>query len=402
MNVVNIWDLFPGLYSFFLMEPSHAIVRILLVLVGLFLVYMGYKDKLDPLLMLPIGFTMAVVNVGILIMGEGQLGTLFVDPMVSEPSKLLDALQMNFLQPFYNFTFANGMIACVVFMGIGVITDLDFLIARPFLSLFLAFAAELGTLLTLPLAVALGFSLKEAASIAIVGGADGPMVLFTSLMLAKHLFVPIAVMAYVYLGVCYAVYPYLIKWLIPKRLRAIPMDPMEIREVPASEKFAFAIVAGVILSLFFPVAAPLFACFFFGVAVKEANIPRFREFLDMLLSGSTLFLGFTLGALLSVTVVMDPRVFLILILGMVALLLSGIGGLIGGLIAYKISGGKINPLIGIAAVSCVPTTAKVAQHCAMEVDETVMILPHAMGPCVAGVITTAILCGIYVTLVPLF
>jgi oxaloacetate decarboxylase beta subunit len=248
----------------------------------------------------------------------------------------------------------------------------------------------------------MGFSLKEAASIAIVGGADGPMVLFTSLMLAKHLFVPIAVMAYVYLGVCYAVYPYLIKLLIPKRLRAIPMDPMEIRDVPPSEKFTFSIVAGVILCLVFPVAAPLFACFFFGVAVKEANIPRFREFLDMLLSGSTLFLGFTLGALLSVNVVMDPRVFLILILGMVALLLSGIGGLVAGLIAYKVSGGKINPLIGIAAVSCVPTTAKVAQHCAMEVDETIMILPQAMGPCVAGVITTAILCGIYVTLVPLF
>jgi sodium ion-translocating decarboxylase beta subunit len=402
MSLTNIWDLFPGFYSFLLMEPSNALIRILLILIGLFLVYMGYKDKLDPLLMLPIGFTMAIVNGGILIMGGGELGTLFVDPMVSEPSKLLDALQINFLQPFYNFTFANGLIACLVFMGIGVITDLDFFIARPFLSLFLALAAELGTILTLPLAVALGFNLKEAASIAIVGGADGPMVLFTSLMLAKHLFVPIAVMAYVYLGVCYAVYPYLIKLMIPKRLRAIPMDPMEIRTVPPSEKFAFAIVAGVALSLLFPVAAPLFACFFFGVAVKESNIGRYREFLDILLSGSTCFLGFTLGALLSVTTVMNPKVFLILILGMVALLLSGIGGLVAGLIAYKVSGGKINPLIGIAAVSCVPTTAKVAQHCAMEVDETILILPHAMGPNVAGVITTAILCGIYVTLVPLF
>jgi len=402
MNVTNIWDFFPGLYSFILMEPTNALIRLLLILIGLFLVYMGYKDKLDPLLMLPMGFTMAIVNGGILIMGGGELGTLFVEPMVAEPSKLLDALQINFLQPFYNFTFANGLIACLVFMGIGVITDMDFFIARPFLSLFLALAAELGTILTLPLAVAFGFSFKEAASIAIVGGADGPMVLFTSLMLAKHLFVPIAVMAYVYLGVCYAVYPYLIKLLVPKRLRAIPMDPFEIRTVPPSEKFAFAIVAGVVLSLLFPVAAPLFACFFFGVAVKESNIGRYREFLDILLSGSTLFLGFTLGALLSVTIVMDPKVFLILILGMVALLLSGIGGLVAGLIAYKVSGGKINPLIGIAAVSCVPTTAKVAQHCAMEVDETIMILPHAMGPCVAGVITTAILCGIYVTLAPLF
>jgi len=399
---VNLWDFFPGLSSFALMGPGQALIRILLILLGGVLVYMGYKDKLDPLLMLPMGFTMAVVNGGILIMGGGELGTLFVDPLVSEPNKLLDALQVYFLQPFYNFTFANGLIACLVFMGIGVITDLDFFIARPFLSLFLALAAELGTILTFPLAVAFGFDFKEAASIAIVGGADGPMVLFTSLTLARHLFVPISVVAYVYLGVCYAIYPYLIKLLVPKRLRAIPMDPMEIRTVPASEKFYFAIVAGVVLSLFFPVAAPLFACFFFGVAVKESNIGRFREFLDVLLSGSTMFLGFTLGGLLSVTIVMNPKVLLIMILGMVALLLSGIGGLIGGLIAYKLSKGKINPLIGIAAVSCVPTTAKVAQHCAMEVEETIMILPHAMGPNVAGVITTAILCGIYVTLVPMF
>jgi sodium ion-translocating decarboxylase beta subunit len=400
MNV-KIWDIFPGFSSFTMMDPVQGVIRVLLIFLGVFLVYMGYKEKLDPLLMIPIGFMMAVVNGGILIIGGKELGTLFVDPLVSDPTKLLESLQVYYLQPLYNFTFANGLIACLVFLGIGVITDLDFFIARPFLSLFLAVCAELGTILTFPLAVALGFNFKEAASIAIVGGADGPMVLFTSLMLAKHLFVPISVVAYVYLGICYAIYPYLIKLLIPKKLISIAMDPMEIREVSASEKFYFAIVAGVLLSLLFPVAAPLFASFFFGVAVKEADIGRFREFLDILLSGSTLFLGITLGALLSVTTVMNPKVLLIMILGMVALILSGIGGLIGGLIAYKLSGGKINPLIGIAAVSCLPTTAKVAQKCAMEVDETIMILPHAMGPCVAGVITTAIICAIYVTLIPL-
>jgi oxaloacetate decarboxylase beta subunit len=383
------------------MAPGEVIVRILLIFLGIFFIYMGYKDKLDPLLMLPIGFMMAVVNGGILIMGGKELGNLFVDPLVSEPSKIVDALQVYFLQPFYNFTFTNGLIACLIFLGIGVITDIDFLMARPFLSLFLAVCAELGTILTFPLAVALGFDFKEAASIAIMGGADGPMVLFTSLKLAKHLLVPIAVVEYVYLGICSAVYPYMIKLLVPKKLRSIPMDPMEIRTVPVSEKFFFAIVVGVTLSLIFPVAAPLFACFFLGVAVKESNIGRYREFLDILLSGSTLFLGVILGALLNVTVIMNPKVLLIMILGMVALLLSGIGGLIGGLIACKVSGGKINPLIGIAAVSCVPVTAKVAQKCAMEEDETIMILPHAMGPCVAGVITTAIICAIYITITPL-
>ncbi|MBM4330240.1 MAG: sodium ion-translocating decarboxylase subunit beta [Deltaproteobacteria bacterium] len=398
---MNIWDFFPGLSSFALMETGQILIRIFLILLGFLLVYLGFKEKLDPLLMVPMGFMMAVVNAGILIMTKGELGTLFIDPLASEPAKLLEALQIYFLQPIYTFTFANGLIACLVFLGIGAITDLDFFMARPFLSLFLAVFAELGTILTFPLAVALGFDFKEAASIAIVGGADGPMVLFTSLILAKHLFVPISVVAYVYLGICYAVFPYLAKLLIPKRLRAIAMDPMDIRPVTPAEKFFFAVVAGVTLCLLFPVAAPLFTCFFLGVAVKEANIGRFREFLDILLSGSTLFLGITLGALLSVTTVMDPKVLLIMILGMVALLLSGIGGIIGGLIVCKWSGGKINPLIGIAAVSCVPTTAKVAQKCAMEEDETIMILPHAMGPCVAGVITTAIICAIYVTIMQL-
>lgn len=399
---MNIWDMFPGISSFGLMSPGEAVTRLSLILLGGFLVYMGYSKKLDPLLMIPIGFMMAVVNGGILFVGTGELGTLFVDPLVSEPERLLEVLQINFLQPLYNFSFANGLIACLVFLGIGGMTDLDFFIARPLLSLSLALSAELGTILTLPLAVAVGFDFKEAAAVAIVGGADGPMVLLTSLILAKHLFVPISVVAYVYLGVCYAVYPYLIKLVVPRRLRRIAMDPMAIREVPSSEKFAFAIVAGVVLSLLFPVAAPLFACFFFGVAVKEADVGRYRDFLDVLLSGATLFLGITLGALMSVTTVLNPKVLLIMILGMVALLLSGIGGLIGGLVACKLSKGTINPLIGIAAVSCVPTTAKIAQKCAMDEDETIFILPHAMGPNVAGVITTAIICAIYVSVIPRF
>ena len=134
--------------------------------------------------------------------------------------------------------------------------------------------------------------------------------------------------------------------------------------------------------------------------VKEANLPRYRKFLDeVVLTGSSFILGFVLGALLSFHVVTDPRIVLIMILGMIALLLSGIGGIIGGLIAYRGSSkGKINPLIGIAAVSCVPTTAKVAQKCALIYNKQAIILPFAMGPNVAGVITTAIIAGIYVGL----
>jgi len=383
------------------MDPLTAIVRFLLIVLGFLLIYLGYRKTLEPLIMIPMGIGMIGVNGGVLIWDAAQTGNLFVDPTLSEYDQLLNTLQIDFLQPIYNFAFSNGLIACLVFMGIGAITDLDYLIAKPLMSMVIAVAAELGTILTLPIGVAAGLAPNEAASIALVGGADGPMVLYGSLMMAKDLFVPITIVAYLYLSVCYVGYPYLIKLLIPKRLRGIEMDPAAIPEVSAGKKFAFSIVALAVLSLLFPVAAPLFASFFVGVAVKEAGVTRYVEFLSgPLLYGSTLFLGFVLGALLSAEVIMDSKVLLLLGLGMLALLLSGIGGLIGGLIFYKLSKKKVNPLIGIAGVSCVPTTAKVAQKCAAEANVFAMILPYAMGPCVAGVITTAIITGIYVSGVP--
>jgi oxaloacetate decarboxylase beta subunit len=397
----SIWDFFQGLYTFALTEPEVAAVRFVLILAGFLFLYLGYRRILEPFLMIPMGIGMLAVNAGVLVLEAGHAGNLFVDPLVSDPDQLISALQVNFLQPVYNFTFSNGLIACLVFMGIGAITDLDYLIARPMMSMMLAIAAELGTILVLPIGVAAGLHINEAASIALVGGADGPMVLYGSLKMAKDLFVPITVVAYLYLSLCYVGYPYLIKLLIPKKLRGVQMDPLAIPEVSAGKKFVFAIIAMGVLSILFPVAAPLFASFFLGVAVKEAGLTRFVEFLSgPLLYGSTLFLGLVLGALLSAQIIMDSKVLLLLGLGMLALLLSGIGGLIGGLIYYKLSGKKVNPLLGIAGVSCVPTTAKVAQKCAVESNKFAFILPYAMGPCVAGVITTAIITGIYVSGIP--
>ena len=176
------------------------------------------------------------------------------------------------------------------------------------------------------------------------------------------------------------------------------MDWRAIPQVSSGSKFAFAIITCTFLCVLFPVAAPLFASFFLGLAIKEAGILRYVEFLSgPLLYGATLFLGFTLGALLGVDVILNPKVLMLLALGVIALLLSGLGGIAGGLIYHKISKEPFNPLVGIAAVSCLPTTVKVAQKCAYSVNKKAMILPFAMGPCVAGVITTAIICGIYIT-----
>jgi oxaloacetate decarboxylase beta subunit len=400
----NFLNIFPGIMSFFQMPTEMAIARIFLIGLGFLVLYLGCKDILEPLIMVPMGVGICLVNAGILMMpdladpAKQKLGTMFLDSMVNTPTEHINALQVYFLQPIYALTFSNGLIACMVFLGIGAITELDFFIGNPKLSLMLAIPAELGTFLTFPIAIAMGFTPKESAAIAVIGGADGPMVLFASLQLAKNLFVPISIISYIYLSIVYSGYPYLIKALVPKKLRGIPMKEMKIIKVSSGEKISFSIVTGTVLSLLFPVAAPLFVSFFLGVIIKESNVTRYVRFADeVILTGATLFLGFLLGCLLSADIVVNPQMFKLIILGFVALFLSGIGGLLGGYLASWLSKGKINPLIGIAGVSCVPSTAKVAHKCANEVNEEAFILPYAMGPNIAGVITTAILTAIYVT-----
>lgn len=400
MNFNEILNLFQGLATLFDSTTTIAIGRIFLILLGGLLVYLGKKEVLEPLLMIPMGFGMAAVNAGVLMMDGGAHGTLFLDPMVSDPAQLVNIMQIDFLQPVYNFTFSNGLIACLVFMGIGVLLDVGFLLARPFASMFIAICAELGTFLVFPLAVSMGLSQNDAASIAMVGGADGPMVLFTSLMLSKNLFVPITVVAYLYLGLTYGGYPYLIKLMVPKELRGLKMPQQKkVLAITANEKLAFAFVTCTILSLLFSVAAPLFYSLFLGVAVRESGIKHYIDLINgPILYGATFFLGILLGVLCEANTILNPQVFKLLILGILALLFSGIGGILGGYIMYFVTGGKFNPVIGIAGVSCVPTTAKVAQKSVSECNPMQIVMPYALGANISGVITSAIIAALYVSL----
>jgi oxaloacetate decarboxylase beta subunit len=284
-------------------------------------------------------------------------------------------------------------------MGIGVITDIGYMLIAPFRSMFIALMAELGTIMTFPIAVAMGLSYKEAASIAMVGGADGPMVLYTSLMLAKDLFVPITIVAYLYLSLTYAGYPYLIRFLIPKALRGIKMDSTNVPNITKGEKITFAIVTSTLLCLLFPVAAPLFMSLFLGIIIRESGVTPFIEFLGgPVLYGSTFFLGLMLGVLCEAGTILNPKVVLLLVLGITALVISGLGGILGGYLVYWASGRTYNPVIGIAGVSCLPTTAKVAQKEVRDANKFAVILPWAMGASISGIITSAILAAIYVTL----
>jgi oxaloacetate decarboxylase beta subunit len=399
MPEFEVLHLFQGIATLVASEPRILIARIVLIFLGFALIYLGKKGVLEALLMIPMGLGMASVNAGVLFFQGGRMGTLFLDPLVSETGALVNILQIDWLQPIYTFTFSNGLIACLVFLGIGTLLDVGFVMQRPFRSMFLAICAEAGTLVTFPLGVWLGLPAKQAAATATIGGADGPMVLFASLILAPEIFVPITVVGYLYLGLTYGGYPFIIKAMVPKSIRGMSMPIERVRAISSEEKLVFAVVTCVALCLLFPVAAPLFLSVFIGVVIRESGLTHFYDlFSNTVLYGATFFLGLLLGVLCEAHTILDPTVLILLILGILALTFSAIGGLLGGYVLYFLSGRKYNPTIGIAAVSCVPTTAKVAQKEVSAINPEEIILPHALGANVCGVITTAVFAAVLITL----
>jgi len=410
---MNFLQVFQGIGTMFEQEPAIAIGRLVFIFLGIMLVWLGNKRILEPLIMVPMGFGLVAINAGMLfsmsISLDGNpentidLTNIMISPMESTTTGLMNLMQIDFLQPIYTLMFSNGLIACLVFMGIGVITDISPVLRYPFISMIIALCAELGTILTFPIAIAFGFTPGEAAATAIIGGADGPMVLFASLRLAPEIFVPLTIVAYLYLSICYGLYPFLARLLIPKELRGVvvEMNKEENRQISSKAKVIFDIIACAVLCLLFPVASPLFLSFFLGNAIKEILVKAYSELLEkVFLYGATFFLGLLLGVLCDAnTILGDVRVLKLLILGFIALILAAIGGIVGGYIIYIFRKRNFNPTIGLAGVSCVPTTAKVAQELVHDANKRVFILQYAMGANVCGVITTAILTGLYVTLI---
>lgn len=295
MEKYDLNNIFQGISTLLDSDTAIMSARIVLMLLGILLVYLGRKGILEPLVMIPMGLGMAAVNAGVLLFPGGVHGNLFLDPMVTDTDELMNILQIDFLQPIYTFTFSNGLIACLIFMGIGTMLDINFLLAKPLQSMFLALCAELGTFAIVPIAYAMGLNANDSASIAMVGGADGPMVLFTSLNLSKEIFVPITVVAYLYLGLTYGGYPYLVRALVPQRLRAIKMKAPQktLKQYSPATKITFAVLMCVILCLLFPVAAPLFFSLFIGVIIKESGLKHVCDFISgPMLYGSTFSWGY--------------------------------------------------------------------------------------------------------------
>lgn len=425
MDSINFLDLFEGLKTAMNQPFTMVIARIFFILLGGAMMYLGKKGVLEPLLMIPMGLGMMTINAATMMFDplamHGGFGNLFIESQAGSAlqsaaaagtdaakiaanagavSDLMTILQIDWLQPIYTFTFSNGLIACFVFMGIGSLLDIGYVIARPFTSMTIAIFAELGTIFTLPIAQSMGFTIKQAAAISVVGGADGPMVLFTSLKLAPELFVPIAVVAYLYLGLAYGAFPFLVRAMVPKKLRAIKMTPPKgMNEITSSKKMAIAAIACVVLCFILPVAAPLLFSLFLGIVVRESGIKQFIDLLQgPVLFFSTFLLGTLLGILCDAGTILDPKILPLLGLGMMSLTLSAIGGVLGGYVMWFVSKGRVNPVIGVAGVSCVPSTAKVAQKIVSKDNPQSIVLPDALGANIAGVFTTAIIAGAFISL----
>ena len=178
---MNILDFFQGIGTMFEQSPSIVVARIVLIFVGFLLTYLGVKGTLEPLIMVPMGLGMSAVNAGMLFLENNEIGNLIIDPLLSETDELMKFLQIDFLQPLYTFTFSNGLIACLVFMGIGILCDIGYVLEHPFISMTIALFAEAGTILTYPIAILMGLDPGSAAAVSIIGGADGPMAIRISI-----------------------------------------------------------------------------------------------------------------------------------------------------------------------------------------------------------------------------
>lgn len=352
----------------------------IMLLVSFILLYLAIEKGFEPLLLIPIAFGMLLANL--------PLAGLMAEPEGSMAGGLL----------YYLYQGVKlGIYPPLIFLGVGAMTDFGPLIANP-KSILLGAAAQFGIFATFIGATLLGFSGPEAASIGIIGGADGPTALYLTAKLAPQLLGPIAVAAYSYMALVPVIQPPIMKALTTKEEREIVMD--QLRVVTKKEKVIFPIMVTVLVSLILPSAASLVGMLMLGNLFRESLLTdRLSQTAqNELINIVTIFLGVTVGATANAETFLTGRTLSIIALGLIAFSIGTAAGVIAGKIMCKLSGGKINPLIGSAGVSAVPMAARVAQKVGQEANPRNFLLMHAMGPNVAGVIGSAVAAGILLNL----
>lgn len=347
-----------------------------MILVSFVLFYLAIVKKFEPLLLLPISFGMFLVNLPLAgLMNEGGVdkgGIIY----------------------FMSYGVKSNLFPCLVFMGVGAMTDFSPLIANP-ISLLLGAAAQLGIYVAFIFATQIGFTPAEAAAIGIIGGADGPTSIYIANNLAPHLLAPIAVAAYSYMALIPLIQPPIMKVLTTKKERAVKMG--QLRKVSKTEKIVFPIAVVLFCSLLLPSVAPLLGLLMMGNLFKESGVvQRLSDTAqNAMINIITIMLGLSVGAKADGSTFLDMSTIKIILMGLAAFCFSTAGGVLLGKVLYYVTGGKINPLIGSAGVSAVPMAARVSQTVGAKENPTNFLLMHAMGPNVAGVIGSAVAAGFF-------
>ncbi|EHI78448.1 hypothetical protein HMPREF9093_01225 [Fusobacterium sp. oral taxon 370 str. F0437] len=345
--------------------------NIAMILVSFVLFYLAIVKKFEPLLLLPISFGMFLVNLPLAgLMDEGGVINIM------------------------SYGVKSNLFPCLVFMGVGAMTDFSPLIANP-ISLVLGAAAQLGIYVAFIFATQIGFTPAEAAAIGIIGGADGPTSIYIANNLAPHLLAPIAVAAYSYMALIPLIQPPIMKALTTKKERAVKMG--QLRKVSKTEKIVFPIAVVLFCSLLLPSVAPLLGLLMMGNLFKESGVvQRLSDTAqNAMINIITIMLGLSVGAKAEGATFLDISTLKIIAMGLAAFCFSTAGGVLLGKLLYIITGGKINPLIGSAGVSAVPMAARVSQTVGAKENPTNFLLMHAMGPNVAGVIGSAVAAGFF-------
>ena len=373
--------------------------NLIMILVSCVLLYLGIKKKFEPLLLVGIAFGCLLVNLSYFVGGDTADALYHVDlwdnflnaenpdyhsyGAIMSHGGLLDILYIGV---------KAGIYPSLIFMGVGAMTDFGPLISNP-KSLLLGAAAQMGVFLAFFGAVCIGFTGQEAASIGIIGGADGPTAIFLTTKLAPHLLGPIAIAAYSYMALIPMIQPPIMKLLTTEKERKVKME--QSRQVSKTEKIIFPIIVAMFVILLLPSTAPLVGCLMLGNLWRECGVTeRLSDTVqNALMNIVTVFLGISVGATTAANRFLSLETIKIIFLGLAAFCFSTVGGLLVGKIMYKLSGGKINPLIGSAGVSAVPMAARVSQIEGQKANPSNFLLMHAMGPNVAGVIGSAIAAG---------
>ncbi len=350
----------------------------IMILLSFLLLFLAIVKKFEPLLLLPIAF-------GVLLANLPNAGLM--DPAAAG-------------QPWYTAGLLNliymgvksSIFPCLIFLGIGAMTDFGPMLANPS-SLLLGAAAQLGIYVAFIISILLGFSPQEAASIGIIGGADGPTAIFLTGKLAPHLLAPIAIAAYSYMALIPLIQPPIMRALTTKKERSVKME--QLRAVSKAEKIIFPVVVLVLCAFMLPAVAPLIGMLMLGNLFRESGVvERLSDTAqNALINIVTIFLGVTVGATAAGETFLTAKTLAIIALGLTAFSFSTVGGLLFGKLMYVLTKGKVNPLIGSAGVSAVPMAARVSQVEGRKANPANFLLMHAMGPNVAGVIGSAVAAG---------